>query len=250
MARMSSQRSASGAYWVAGVDGCRGGWVVASAGFVDDASVPDQIRFDLCASFATVLALTPAPLTLAVDMPIGLLECAQPGGRACDRAARARLGRPRASSVFSPPARAALACTDYADAMRRNGAGLSKQAYNLLPRIGELDAAITPELQRRVFEAHPELAFARLCGRPLAAAKRTPAGGRARLQLLRRIWGRVVPDPARVRIGLGRSRVAADDVLDACVLAEVAWRIRAGQATRLPPQPQSDARGLRMEIWF
>jgi predicted RNase H-like nuclease len=38
---------------------------------------------------------------IAVDVPIGLLDAYEVGGRACDRAARKLLGVPRASSVFT-----------------------------------------------------------------------------------------------------------------------------------------------------
>jgi predicted RNase H-like nuclease len=210
---------------------------------------PLQGAVRLCATFAEVLALRPRPVAIAIDMPIGLLERAEPGGRACDRAARAALGRGRASSVFSPPARPALANQGYADAMRRNGAGLSKQAYNILPRIREVDEVMTPTLQRCVFETHPELVFARLAGCPLRHPKRTPAGVRERLACLRPVWGPALPRAAPVRAELGRAAVALDDVLDACALAHAAWCIRRGEARRFPAAPQRDARGLRMEVW-
>jgi predicted RNase H-like nuclease len=234
---------------MAGVDGCRGGWLVVLAAFAHDSASPVAGAARLCRSFAEVLALRPRPVAMAIDMPIGLLERAEPGGRACDRAARAQLGLPRASSVFSPPARPALINAGYADAMRRNGAGLSKQAYNILPRIREVDEAITPALQRRAFETHPELVFARLAGHPLRHAKRTPAGFKERLACLRRAWGKALPDAEQVRAEVGRSAAALDDVLDACVLAHAAWCIHRGAARRLPEIPGRDARGLRMEVW-
>ncbi|MGH8614797.1 MAG: DUF429 domain-containing protein, partial [Gammaproteobacteria bacterium] len=94
--------------WLAGVDGCRGGWFVvlfhrtrASPGLAD-------LRFVLCRSFSELVNLRENPSPIALDIPIGLLDQAQPGGRSCDRAARALLGRGRASSVFTPPTRAAL----------------------------------------------------------------------------------------------------------------------------------------------
>jgi predicted RNase H-like nuclease len=235
--------------WTAGVDGCRGGWLVLFAGFTADGRAPVAGAAHLCASFAEVLALIPRASAIALDMPVGLLERAVPGGRECDRAARAALGRPRASSVFSPPARAALVNHGYRDAMRRNGAGMSKQAYNILPRIREVDAAMTAELQRRVFETHPELVFARIAGRPMRHGKRTAAGARERMKCLRAAWGGALPDPASVRTALGRAAVALDDVLDAAALAHAAWCIGRGEARRLPALPPVDARGLRMEVW-
>jgi predicted RNase H-like nuclease len=243
--------SAGSECWTAGVDGCSGGWVVALACFAGAATQPACAEVRVCAAFAEVLALCPRPRIVAVDMPIGLLARAQPGGRSCDAAARALLGRPRASSVFSPPARAALQNEGYRDAMLRNGGGMSRQAYNILPRIREVDSAMTRALQRRVVEVHPELVFAQLAGRPMQAAKRSRAGQAERLACLRRAWGPALPEVERVRTELGRRRLAVDDILDACVLAHAAQRLRLGHACRLPAQePPRDARGLRMEIWF
>ena len=239
------------AYWTAGVDGCRAGWMVMLAGFRPSGGLPLQLAWQVCADFAEVLALRQRPVAIAVDMPIGLLERAAPGGRTCDREARAVLGRPRASSVFSPPARPALINHGYADAMARNGGGMSKEAYNILPKIRELDALMTPAMQERVFEAHPELVFSTLAGHPMRHNKKTPSGRRERLQCLWRAYGGNLCDPVRIRLELGAAKVALDDVIDACVLAHLARRIHSGRASRMPAGPAPrDARGLRMEIWY
>ena len=68
--------------WVAGVDGCPGGWIVVLAGMSASADRPVQMSSRLCTTFEQVLALPERPLSIAVDMPIGLLERAAPGGRA------------------------------------------------------------------------------------------------------------------------------------------------------------------------
>ncbi len=65
--------------WVAGVDGCRGGWVVVL--------VPKQPadhhrpHIKCCARFEEILALSPKPTVIAVDLPIGLLDEQQTGER-------------------------------------------------------------------------------------------------------------------------------------------------------------------------
>ena len=198
-----------------------------------------------------MLALAEKPIVLAVDMPIGLLDRPLPGGRSCDREARKLLGRPRASSVFTPPTRPGLAAADYSDVPRLNGAGMSKEAFNILPKIREVDETITASDQKRVFEAHPELAFSALAGAPMRHNKKTAEGRRERVRLLRRIFGRAFQDPVRLRLEHGAANVAFDDVVDAYVLAHVADRIRRRSAVRLPAaEPQRDKRGLRMEIWY
>lgn len=205
-----------------GVDGARGGWVVATDGTVALHPTLDDLFADVRAGRVDAVA---------VDMPIGLP--AGPGApRACDVAARRLLG-PRRSSVFPAPARAHLTATSFADI-----SGLSVQSFNLLGRIAELDVLIDPSLQDRVVESHPELAFARLHrGAPLATSKRTPHGLLERARLL---GVDTVPTPPR--------GARADDVLDALALVHTARRIADGSAERLGDPHARDERGLRMEI--
>ncbi len=216
--------------WVAGIDGCRAGWCVVLAS-------ADEVRARVVTSFAEVLALPERPRAIAIDMPIGLPRTP---GRPCDAIAR-RLLPGRASTIFSPPVRAALAAGDYPETCAANRASapgapaISIQAFHLLPKVREVDAAMTPPLQRRIREAHPELAFAEAGGRILGA-KKTAAGARARVRLLRVLGLR----PPAV------TGAALDDVLDAAILCWTARRIVAGTARVLGGD--RDERGLRMEI--
>jgi len=233
---------------IAGVDGCRAGWVVVLAHPLARNALAHQVT--ICARFDEVLALLPASTVCAVDIPIGLIEERQPGGRDCDRCARRLLGR-RASSVFTPPIRPLLDATHY-DQVR--GHGLSIQAFNILPKIREVDRLMTPALQHRVYEAHPELAFQALAGQPLQDRKKTVAGREARLRVLDNIpsllFHGIRAAFERIRRACKRTDVAPDDILDAYVLMWTALRIRHALAHRVPRSPQYDARGLRMEIWY
>lgn len=233
---------------LAGVDGCHAGWLVVLAHPL--ARVAQEHQVTICTRFDDVLALLPTSAVCAVDIPIGLLAERQPGGRDCDRGARRLLGR-RASSVFTPPPRPLLPATHYAQV---RGHGLSIQAFNILPKIREVDRAMTPALQQRVYESHPELAFQALAGHPIPESKKTVAGHAARLRLLEHI-------PSRLFHGIRaayehalrtckRIDVAPDDILDAYILIWTALRIWRRQARRVPCVPPLDARGLRMEIWY
>ena len=73
--------------WLAGVDGCRQGWLVA---FVRPSG--NEIRIRIEASFAGILAAPERPVIVAVDMPIGLPARAGPGGRGPENAVRPLLG--------------------------------------------------------------------------------------------------------------------------------------------------------------
>jgi predicted RNase H-like nuclease len=237
--------------WVAGVDGCRGGWFAVLLRREKASPLLQEARFVLCRSFSEVMSLPEQPALIAVDIPIGLLDRAQSGGRSCDRNARILLGRARASSVFTPPIRAALEARAYREAMRLNGAGMSKQAFNIMGKIREVDEIMEPGSQDRVFEAHPELAFIGLAARPMRHNKKTPAGWRERRRLVAPCYGAHFIEPKELQNRFQRSQIATDDVLDAYALALTAGRIDAGSAVRLPESdPERDAKGLRMEIWY
>jgi predicted RNase H-like nuclease len=211
---------------VAGVDGCTGGWVVVTE---DDAFVrPD---------FAAVLAALPLDAVVAVDMPIGLLTEYAPGGRDADRAARRALTA-RRSSVFSAPARPALDARTLAEA-RAHGCPMTIQSLNILAKVRDVDGVMTPALQARVHEVHPELCFQTMNGDNPMATKKLRAGRVQRRQLLRQAD---IGVPDRV------PGTAEDDVLDAGAALWSARRIAKGTARRVPDPPPVDARGLRMEI--
>jgi predicted RNase H-like nuclease len=226
---------------VAGIDGCRIGWVVATTGIDEGAGVDVAV---VGALDEVIAALRDGSLdVVGIDMPIGLPDTV---ARASDREARRRLGR-RGSSVFPTPARAALHATDYAGASAANraalGVGLSKQSFHLLAKIREVDALVDPALQPRLAEVHPESSFLELAGAPLAHGKKTTEGRAERAALL----ATTMPGLDRFVAAAGRG-VGADDVLDAAVAAWTARRIARGTAVLLGDPDARDARGLRMTI--
>jgi predicted RNase H-like nuclease len=238
--------------WLAGLDGCRMGWI---AVFVRPDK--DEARVEIVPHFSQLSAMRPAPAIIAVDMPIGLPERTGPGGRAAENAVRPLLGA-RQSSVFSVPSRAAVYASDYADARRIALAtsdppkSVAKQLFNIGPKIREVDTALRADgaLAARTFEVHPEAAFWRLNGgKPLDQPQKIKSRPHEPGLALRR----------RLLIAAGLSRAiveseppkgaAADDLLDALACAAIARRIHAGIAEPFPNPPQHDAYGLRMAIW-
>jgi predicted RNase H-like nuclease len=227
--------------WVAGVDGCPGGWVAVMVPVSHrGASSP---RVFLCSRFNVLFRLFPKPVVIAVDVPIGLLNQPEPGGRECDRKARRLLGL-RRSSIFSPPARSQLTTSS----------GLNKQTLGIRPKILEVDRVMTPVLQEVVHESHPELAFAVLAGRPMRFNKKTKKGRAERIRALECYTHRLFPGIRRwLRTTLkahSRRQLRPDDFIDACVLTSTARRIHERHAVRLPSDPPVDRKGLRMEIWY
>jgi predicted RNase H-like nuclease len=222
---------------VAGADGCRTGWVVCrrdTDGTLDIRVV--KALADACEGLSI----------LAVDMPIGLTDTPRPG-RACEGEAR-KLLPGKSSSVFPTPCRPALACTTYARAnavSKKLGGGLTQQTFHLFPKLREIDELLRTQrkLRRVIYEAHPELAFARMNkGKPVLSKKRQPEGYEERRKLLIRYGFKTkierLPGAAR------------DDILDAIACCRTATLIADHTATRLGPASAHDRHGLSMNIWF
>lgn len=186
---------------------------------------------------------TGALAAVAVDIPIGL---ASSGPRVCDREARRRLG-PRRGSVFPAPVRAVLGTSSYEEACAVSrqvcGKGVSKQLYNIVGKIKELDAVQSPRLQQSLFEACPELSFAVMGGdAPMQHSKRTADGRAERVAVLHEHLGVDVPALLEARA----PGAQPDDVLDALALAWTARRCLGGSCLRFGGE--LDATGLRMEV--
>jgi predicted RNase H-like nuclease len=182
-----------------------------------------------------------------IDIPIGLPES---GARGCDHAAR-KLLPGAASRVFIGLRRPLLALLDdYAAAnawAKRDGAGLAKQAFHILPKIAAIDAIVTPDKQDRFRESHPELAFARHDGGKPLPSKHTDEGLRLRRDLLLRVGFAAIDD---WRASLRGRGAKPDDLYDACILAIAAREAADGKARCVDAPERRDARGLKMEIWY
>src|SRR5271156_3342724 len=169
---------------VAGIDGCRGGWVAFKVNLPAHSTSVEVVDLP-----AWLREHPPDLACVGIDIPIGLLA----GPRACDKAARKLLGQPRGSSVFPAPCRPALGAQTYAEASsinrQKTTMGLSQQAWGIAPKIKQVDDAITSDCQRWAFEVHPEVCFWVLAGeRPMAHGKKTKAGVSERLDLLRPVF--------------------------------------------------------------
>lgn len=246
---------------VGGVDGCPGGWIaVWRAG-----ANPVVAVFS---SFAEVIGALPDDAVVAVDMPIGLPEFVNRGGRGPEQLVRPLLGQ-RQSSVFSVPSRAAVyaetgsyttpeawyaAHRRASEVARRTSdppRAISIQAFGIFSKIREIDALLRaqPALRSRVYESHPEVAFTYLNGlQPMRLPKKirnvvNPAGMEERKALLcRHGYGRAFLE-ARPPAG-----ARADDFLDAACMMLAAARIAGGAAISHPDPPERDAFGIPIAI--
>jgi predicted RNase H-like nuclease len=248
--------------WVAGVDGCRAGWIAA---FVRPQS--GEVRLRVVPRFAEVTAAREAPAIIAVDIPIGLPDRSGLRGRAPEREVRPLVGQ-RRSSVFRVPSRQAVyvgvdhsvpddkeryikACA-IARATSVDKKAFGKQSFYLFPKIVEVDKVLRAqhELINRVYETHPEFAFWRLNGgRALDEPKRVKGSCHEPGLALRRSRLIEAGFPAVVVNSVPPKGASPDDLLDALVCTAIARRIHQGLAQRFPDPPERDAFGLPMAIW-
>ncbi len=233
---------------VAGVDGSRAGWVYV---VVDAASERVQ-ACSVAPTFSELLLQTTSCVIVGIDVPIGLPDQVERGGRSSDREARSLLRPTRPNSVFAVPPRSVLQARsfDEANELHRQhsvaGIGMSRQAYGLLPKIAEVDDLMTPRIQQRVMQVHPELSFMELNGgSPLSLAKSGAGGLLARMRLLSNAG--LTEGLEGLAGDLGRARL--DDLLDAVAAAWTAMRVHSESAVRIPLVEELDVRGLRMEMW-
>jgi predicted RNase H-like nuclease len=205
-----------------GIDGCKAGWIVASDGGV---VVHARLQLEL---FGLV----------GIDMPIGLVDGPP---RACDLAARKCLGS-AGSSVFPAPPRAALTCADYLSALAAardaTGRGISKQTFNIMRKVAELDRLIDDSNQHLVIEVHPECTFKTMNGDKNLLSKKSLEGRLARRRLLSDHFDIPSATPPGATI---------DDMLDAYA---VLWSVRRFQRGehRVFGDGERDTRGIEMRI--
>ena len=248
--------------WLAGVDGCPGGWVVVF-GRADGEIRPARV----VSRFAEIVSAPEQPSVIAVDVPIGLPKQSPVKGRPAESLVRAMLGD-RKSSVFRIPSRSAVYASvapEPADARERffhacriaretsdDGKAFAKQGFYILDKVVEVDTLLrgNPALAGRVFETHPELAFVKMNGNlalnePKKKNNRNyPAGLDLRRALLA---GAGIP---RSLLDLRPPKGAAeDDMIDAFACLVTARNIAAGRAQPHPDPPPRDEFGLPMAIW-
>ena len=246
--------------WIAGVDGCKGGWI---AVYEDTDSGKLDCRVAVCSgkgkhancdpSWALKAIMDHHSLdVVAVDMPIGLRD---KGKRDCDDAAREALRPLRHSSIFSAPAAAVSDLhreMTYKAASGLNndltGKSLSKQSWNLVPKIAEIRGYLEdhPATCRCVHEVHPEVSFAAMNHdehggehppfSPMQFYKATAGGSIERRGLLEKVFREPFKElEARMPALVGK-RAGLDDFYDAMACLWTAQRIRKG--------PEGPARAL------
>lgn len=220
-----------------GLDGFSKGWVAVT---IDGDQRTISFHGDIADALSCAFDRT------GIDIPIGLTD---DGERDCDLLARARL-RPHTSRVFTGARR--WLWQEFRDpglandeALRRGQTRISRQLWNIGPKIMEVDAFVRANAARDIREVHPELVFLRLNGGAPLPRKKSEEGDALRCKLLKQAgFGEIDRWLSETRFGSGAKR---DDVLDACAVALAAHEPGGSVPEGAPPP---DAHGLPMQIWF
>jgi predicted RNase H-like nuclease len=210
----------------------RSGWVGASL----EASGHGTPHIVAGSSLADVVAQAGPVTVVAVNVPMGLPDDSR---RAADAELRRFLG-PQSSVVVGAPVRDAVYAVSDSEANRVNreraGAGVSRQASDLRPRITEVDGWLRQDLPHRVVEVVPEASLAVMTGAPLESRRGSAAGGQERREALGRA-GIYVPVTAP-------HGVSAEDVVAACAAAWTAHRVKTGESRSFPEQAETFSDGI------
>lgn len=227
-----------------GVDGCRAGWF--SVGFGNGKEWDIGIYPDINSLYEHYSKA----ILILIDIPIGLRD----GGgkeRTCDLEARKILRRWRGSSIFPVPCRAVLDINSYKDACvinrRLTDRGISKQVWNIIPKIREVDEFVRESKDVPIRETHPEICFWALAEHPMRYPKKTIAGYKERLAILRMVFLGIDGIINEAKKRYPRKDLAIDDILDASAIAVMA-RKGIKKLDSIPKEPEFDSEGLRMEI--
>lgn len=260
-----------------GIDGCRSGWAVVEITFTSNLESWEfyifptikkvyEKYFKAClitkpdSDLAASLCHGHPVRQILIDIPIGLKESG-PEERKCDKDARKFLGPKRGSSVFRAPARKTVYCDEgYKEASTINfnltGKKISKQTFHICKKIRAVDEFIDSIKSDSastaiMHESHPEVVFKSLAGTSLSYSKKTRAGFKERLDIIKTFNSSIESFLDGIYKNFKKYEVQPNDILDASALAIAAKNIYlTGKIIKLPEEPELDSRELRMEIVF
>ena len=226
---------------ILGIDGSKSGWIGVKQNLNHEGS--SEILFNN----KLIDFLSPDIELIIIDMPVGLDNNIQQGGRLVDKEARKQLLK-RKSSIFNAPIRDVLKAKSYNEAnsiSKSKGLGISKQSWNLVPKINELDQIMQIKIRPQIYESHPELCFQTMNEDELRFSKKENLGIKERKKILIKNGF----DRKFLNKNLKKNKnYHPDDFLDACALSWTAKRVINQQNLNLPEDPEKDELGIIMQI--
>lgn len=207
-----------------GIDGTRNGWITAEftgkSWKIEFHEKLSEIEFE----------------EALIDIPIGLPKTST---RRCDAEARDFLAPERHYSIFNCPVRDAVYANSYEKACDINeekiGKRISKQAWNIVPKIREADKEAQ---KRKLRESHPEVFFKAIEVESVIDSKSSKKGLKDRKEILKRFGDISVVEDFEAK------DVSEDDLIDAMVLSLGS----EFELENIPENPDKDSEGLEMSI--
>lgn len=218
-----------------GIDGCRGGWIVACIDMSNNLHHFVIKKLDELPTISIVKAFIDIPLAFATDTY-----------RSCEIEARALLGARKAASIFLTPCRQAALAESYLEANRLNrlylGKGLSIQSWNITKKILEAMSFKKMNPAIPIFESHPELSFYYLNKRKAILPRKTSVEGVIdRLALITDYAEDYTSVINKTLTKTMRKDCKLDDIIDATILA---IRSASADVQQIPKKQLLDESGF------
>jgi 8-oxo-dGTP diphosphatase len=230
---------------VGGIDGCKGGWLIAR-------HVKGNYDLELYENFASLIAQNNHLERILIDIPIGLSSINF--NRTIDSKMRREL-RNRHSTVFNAPCRPAVYEPDACRAKMLNiqieNKSLSVQSLLIRDKIKEVDEYLCENKNKnRIVESHPELCFKYLNNSIVQSKKANATGIHERLEIFRTY------DPALVELydsaqkEIKRKYAKRDDIVDALCLCLVNKLGGKNELYYLEDNNRIDEKGIKIRIAY
>ena len=232
---------------IAGVDGCRKGWIIIR-------NRKDEIDFHIHKSFSELMDMNQDLDRIFIDIPLGLPDRSNP--RTIEKILRKEL-KSKAPSVFNVPVRDAVYETADKKAREINieqtGKSLSIQSLNIRNKIKEVDLFLlstSPGIE--IYESHPEFVFSRLnpAREIIFTKKSTKAGADERLKILENYEKGVRFLLRKIERETLRKDVRRDDILDAFCLFTSNKLAGKSNISFLKDNPVQKIRGREIKIAY
>jgi len=244
-----------------GVDGCSAGWFAVFLPMQNEIKSEKTCewgigifpKFSFLIDFLKKEYTQAEPLIL-IDIPIGL-KAGGRGERLSDLGAR-RILKARKSSIYPVPCREAVYAGTYEKASELNekltGKRISKQAWNIVPKIRDVDGFLTENeiLREKVKEVGPEICFQALADLPMKYSKKSPEGFLERKETLGNICLFTDELVGTALLRYRRKHLAKDDILDAFAAAITAKMGYMYGFEYVPFEPEIDSHGLKIQLVY
>ncbi|WP_440945129.1 DUF429 domain-containing protein [Methanosarcina sp. T3] len=240
-----------------GVDGCRAGWFSV---FLEGENESDcNWKVEIFPEFSCLIDFLDSnygqaePLIL-IDIPIGL-KTGGSGERLSDLGARSIL-KARKSSIFPVPCREAIYAETYKKACEVNerltGKRISKQAWNIVPKIREVDGFLAENgnFREKVREVGPEICFQAFAGFPMKYSKKKDEGFLERKETLDKVCPFADELLEHALSKYRRKDLAKDDILDSLAAALTAKMGSIYGFTYVPSKPETDGKRLKIQMVY